>query len=183
MYELLGGGYGGAQMYASLTSIASSAANIKKGENPPYTLDDFFVSYPAFGPRCKEDEETGDAMQVDFLVPPEVMAMYLDLAHACVRQARWKNSWRIAMGWFIAHFLTLYLQSMTKADASAKQVIAAGTARGLQTSKSVGDLSISYDYSAVTQDIDGWAQWKLTPYGQQLASMGRLVGKGGMYIW
>lgn len=182
MYDILGSS-GGAQMYAPLSSLASRAANIAKGKNPPYTLADFFVSYPAFGPRKKEDEETGDAMQVEFLVPLEVMEMYLELAHACVRQVRWKNSWKIAMGWFVAHFLTLYLQSMTKADASAKQVIAAGQARGLQTSKSVGDISVSYDYSAVAQDLDGWAAWKLTPYGQQLAAMGRIVGKGGMYVW
>lgn len=87
------------------------------------------------------------------------------------------------MGWFMAHFLTLYLQSMVKADASAKQVVAAGQARGLVASKSAGDLSVSYDYSSVTQDLDGWAAWKLTPYGQQLAAMGRIVGKGGMYVW
>lgn len=181
MYDLLGG-FGAAQGYAPLASIAAQASNIKKGENPPYALTDFFLVFPAFAPRRKEDEETGDAMQVEYLVPPELMEMYLELAHTCVRQARWRNSWKIAMGWFIAHFLTLYLQSMTKADASAKQVIAAGQARGLPASKSAGDLSISYDYSAA-QDLDGWAMWKLTPYGQQLAALGRVVGKGGMYVW
>lgn len=182
MYDILGSS-GGAQMYAPLASVASRASNIKRGENPPYTLEDFFVAYPAFGPRRQEDPEIGDAMMVEYIVPREVMEMYLGLAHACVRETRWKNSWRIAMGWFMAHFLTLYLQSMVKADASAKQVVAAGQARGLVASKSAGDLSVSYDYSSVTQDLDGWAAWKLTPYGQQLAAMGRIVGKGGMYVW
>lgn len=164
-------------------SIVSKASNIRTGKNPPYALEDFFISYPAFGPRRVNDEDTGDDFQVDYLIPLEVMEMYLELAHTCVKEARWKKSWKIAIGWFIAHFLTLYLRSMTQADDSAKKVIAAGQAHGLQTSKSAGDLSISYDYSAIAQDLNGWAAWKLTSYGQQLATMGRIVGKGGMYIW
>jgi len=182
MYDVFGTS-GSAQMYAPLASVAPRAANLKRGDNPPYTMEDFFAAYPAFAPRRKEDGETGDAMQVETLVPIELMAAYLAFAHACVRQTRWKSAWRMAMGWFIAHFCTLYLQSATESGATAKQVLAAGAARGLQASKSAGDLSISYDYSALTQDLDGWAMWKLTPYGQQLAALGRIVGKGGMYIW
>lgn len=168
---------------ASLHFVAVQAANSKTGENPPYTLEDFFAMYPTFAPRRKPDEETGDAMQVETLVPLEVMELYLDFAHACIKEARWHKSWRIAMGWFIAHFLTLYLKSMTQSDAAAKKVIAAGQANGLPVSKSVQDVSVSYDYSTAVQGLNGWAMWTLTSYGQQLAALARLIGKGGMYVW
>lgn len=162
------GNYGGAE----IDSIVAAASNIRTGDNPAYTLEDFVAVYPQFA-------ESGGT----FLVPEAVMNMYLDLAHACIKEIRWHDSWKVAMGWFIAHFLTLYLQGSAAAGSDAAAVIRAGAARGLQSSKSVGSVSVSYDFSAAVSDIDGWAAWKLTIYGQQLATMGRLVGKGNMYVY
>jgi hypothetical protein len=120
---------------------------------------------------------------IQYLVDPLIMQMYLDLANVCLQESRWRSYWKIGMGWFIAHFLTLYLQSATNADSPAAQVISAGQARGLQSSKSVGDVSVSYDFSTAMNDLDGWAAWKLTIFGQQLATAAKLTGKGGMYVW
>jgi hypothetical protein len=165
-YEILG-------YYAN--SIAASASNVRDGDNPAYTLSDFYAVYPAFAPR-------GTAPDVTYLVPEAVSQMYLDLAHACIKEARWKTYWKMAMGLFVAHFVTLYLQSVTDAESSAVQVIAVGQAKGLTTSESAGDVSYSQDINTIAQDLDGWAAWKLTAFGQQLATFGKLVGKGGMYI-
>lgn len=153
-----------------MQNLVSRASNLRGGTNPPYTLDDFYANYPAYRP------DNG-------LVEPAIIHMYLELANACLQESRWRSYWKVAMGWFIAHFLTLYLQSTTNADSPAAQVINAGQARGLQSSKSVGDVSVSYDFSTAMNDLDGWAAWKLTIYGQQLATAAKLVGKGGMYIW
>lgn len=166
-----------------MQNLVSTASNLRGGTNPPYTLDDFYVNYPAYGPREEPAENPDDEPAVTYLVDPIIMQMYLDLANNCLQESRWRSYWKIAMGWFIAHFLMLYLQSVVSADSPAAQVIAAGQARGLQTSKSVGDVSVSYDFSTAMADLDGWAAWKMSIYGQQLATAAKLVGKGGAYVW
>ncbi|MEK8128669.1 DUF4054 domain-containing protein [Paenibacillus filicis] len=153
--------------------IIGQASNIRVGTNPPYSIDEFLQVYPQFGKDSSGKE----------VVPEFMIHMYTDLANASIQEARWHSYWRVAMGWFIAHFLTLYLQGLADPDGGAAAVMAAGQAKGLNTSESVGDVSVSMDYSQIGQDLDGWAAWKLTIYGQQLATVGKLMGKGGMYIY
>ncbi|MFP3391011.1 DUF4054 domain-containing protein [Brevibacillus sp. SIMBA_040] len=156
-----------------VNGIVGAASNIRTGSNPPFTFDDFIAIYPQFGPNTEGT----------LVVPQPVVQMYIDLANASIQEARWHAYWKVAMGWFIAHFCTLYLQGTADPDSGAAGVLKAGQMRGLTTSKSVGDVSVSTDYSLVAQDLEGWAAWKLTTYGQQLATIGRIVGKGGMYVY
>lgn len=44
-------------------------------------------------------------------IPNGVVLMYLRLAYDSLVQARWQEEWCVAMGWFIAHYLTLYARS------------------------------------------------------------------------
>jgi len=157
-------------------NIITTASNIIDGTNPTYELTDFYASYPAYAPRTVNITTT-------YLVDPLVIQMYIDLATACVKQARYHSYWKNCMGWFVAHFVTLYLQSVTNANSTAAQVIAAGKAKGLATSKSVGDVSAGYDHGLIGNDLDGWCQWKLTIFGTQFASISKLLGRGGSYIW
>ncbi len=196
-------------------------------------------------------------------IPIIVVQMYLNLAHASLVQARWGGEWWIAIGLFIAHYLTLYaksdasevfeqlqtsihgevpvgdtpgtayalsspppggsLQTLTKngvfqtpgvdyalsgasvsltlptvagdrlyatwpvqtlsltsAPMTAAAIAAAGIAGGIQTSKSVGDVSVSYQTLTALED---WGAWNLTSYGQLLATMARVVGMGPALIW
>jgi hypothetical protein len=196
-------------------------------------------------------------------IPNGVILMYLNLAYASLVQARWQEQWFVAMGWFIAHYCTLYarsdasevfetlqttmhsevpmgttpgsvytlssappggaLQALTKnglfqtpginytlsgatitlaaptiandtlyavwpvqtqtftANApNGAQIAAQGLAGGIQTSKSVGDVSVGYQALTALED---WAAWGLTSYGQQLATMAKVVGAGPMVIW
>lgn len=158
------------------TGIIGNASNIQSGSNPPFALSDFLSSYPQFGQVDVSGNYTG-------IIPLAVLQMYLDLANSSVNQQRWQSYWQTAMGWFIAHFCTLYLQGSANINSPAADVLAAGQAKGLNTSESVGDVSVGVDYNLVAQDLEGWAAWKLTIYGQQLATIGKLVGKGGMYVW
>lgn len=151
------------------TGIIGDASNIKNGNNPPFVLDDFFSMYPQFG-----DES---------IISSSMVQMYIDLANASLNQRRWQSYWQAAMGWFVAHFCTLYIQGTADPTGGAGAVLAAGQAMGLDTSQSVGDVSVGTDYNLIAQDLNGWAAWKLTIYGQQLATIGKLVGKGGMYVW
>ncbi|MGO4496416.1 DUF4054 domain-containing protein [Paenibacillus sp. 2RAB27] len=157
-----------------MNGISGDASNIRVGSNPPFVLSDFFDQYPQFGPN-----EDGDYL----IVPTLITQMFIDLAHESIQEARWRSHWKIAMGWFVAHFLTMYLQGVADPNGGAAAVIAAGQAKGLNVSESVGDVSVSTDFSTIAQDLDGWAAWKLTIYGQQLATIGKLVGRGGMYVY
>lgn len=157
----------------SVSGIIGDASNIRTGSNPPFSFADFIEMYPQFGP----DTNTL------YLVPQVITQMYIDLADACIKEARWHSYWKIAMGWFIAHFCTLYLQGTADPNSGAAAVLAAGQAKGLNTSESVGDVSVSMDYNSIGEDLNGWAAWKLTIYGQQLGTIGKLVGMGGMYVY
>lgn len=159
-------------MFINPNKVFGGASNIKTGTNPPFTLEDFYKIYPQFG-------KDSEGKQV---VDEEVIQMYLDFAHASVKQVRWHSSWRIGMSLFIAHFLTLHLQGMADSNSGAAAIIEAGKAKGLDTSMSVDGVSVSTDYSILASSVNGWASWKSTVYGQQLSSIGKLLGKGGMVI-
>lgn len=59
-------------------------------------------------------------------------------------------------------------------------IAAAGLAGGIQTSKSVGDVSVSYQVLTALED---WGAWNLTKYGQLLATQARVIGSGPMIIY
>jgi hypothetical protein len=166
-----------------IPSLATTASNIRVGDNPPYLLDDFYLEYPVYAPRAVPAIPPATGTITTYLIKPAILQMYINLANASIKEARWHDTWHTAMGWFVAHFATLYLQGMADANSTAAQVIAKGQTKGLMSSKSVGDVSVSYDFNAIAQDLEGWASWKLTIYGQQLATFGKMIGKGGMYVW
>lgn len=114
------------------------------------------------------------------LVPDAVLSAYITLASACLVQERYQEMWPIAMGWFIAHFLTLYLQSDGNPASTAAQAAAQGLSRGIQVATSVGDVSVSYQ---AIEGLDSWASWTLTTYGQQFATVAKVMGSGSMYVW
>lgn len=149
-----------------LNSLIADASNIKIGENPEYTVDDFYAFYPQF-----KDQ-----------VPENVVEAFVNLASANINIKRWNKSWEFGMALFIAHFLTLYIKTSGTVD-DPQTNLASGLVRGIQTSKSVDGVSVSYDVSSVLTEMDGWGSYKLTEYGIQLLTMARLLGKGNMYVF
>jgi len=156
-----------------ISGIVSDASNIRVGDNPVYTVDDFYILYPQFGQKTDGT----------YVVATEILNMYIALANSCIKETRWHSYWKFAMGLFIAHFCTLWLQSTADPDSNAAQVVSKGQSLGLMASKAVDGVSVQYDFSSVANDLNGWAAWKLTIYGQQLATFGKLVGKGNMYVY
>ncbi|MBX4259739.1 DUF4054 domain-containing protein (plasmid) [Clostridium estertheticum] len=152
--------------------VAINASNIRAGDNPPYLVADFLAIYPQFGP-----DSIGKP-----IMPLIVIQMYIELANASIKKTRWHTYWEVAMGWFIAHFCSLYLQGTADPNSGANMVMEAGRTHGLDTSQSVGDVSVSTDYSIIANGLDGWASWLLTIYGQQLSTVGKLMGKGGFTV-
>lgn len=149
-----------------LNSLIADASNIKIGENPEYTQEDFFAFYPQFAGQ----------------VPELVIQSFINLASANINIKRWNKSWEFGMALFIAHFLTLYVKTSGTVD-NPNTNLASGNIRGIQTSKSVDGVSVSYDVSSVLTELDGWGSYKLTEYGIQLLTLARLLGKGGMYVF
>ena len=150
--------------------LISLASNIKGViGNPAYTEETFLSIFPQFSNK----------------VPASVLTFYLKLANSSLSYARWGDSWEMGMSLFLAHYLTLYLQTSNGLDENSpvSQVLANSYAAGLTASKSAGSLSKSYDYGSVNDDFNGWGAWKLTAFGQQFATMAKLIGKGGSYIW
>ena len=162
----------GQNVDARVVAITATASNVLPGTNPSYAMSDFIAVYPQYGPDADDN----------YLVPTIILQMYIDLANACVKQARYRSYWPICMGFFLAHFATLYLQGTANSGSPAEQVIEAGRAQGLTTSESVDGVSVSTDYSTIAASLSGWAAWNLTGYGQQFATIAKMVGMGGMYV-
>jgi hypothetical protein len=72
------------------------------------------------------------------------------------------------------------VQTFTSGQPNGAQIASQGLAGGIQTNKSVGDVSVGYQPLSALED---WAAWGLTSYGQQLATMARVIGSGPMVIW
>ncbi len=142
------------------------ASNIRDGDNPEYTVADFRTAMPAFSEEIISDE----------LLQP-----YVTMATTIVKEARWHSLWREGIRLFIAHFVTLFLQ-MPEAGLTKEELLNASKVGGSIASKTVGPISVSYDNTQATSDLDGWAAWKLTTYGVQFATLAKVLGKGGMYI-
>ena len=149
-----------------MIGIVSQASNIKKEEHPEYTKETFLLLYPQFSG----------------VLPDAALDMYVDLGLSCVNYKRFNRMWKAAIGLFIAHFCTLYLQSMQPEGTDASQVLASASSAGMVTSESADGVSYSRDGSALN-DMNGWAAFKMTTFGVQFATMAKLVGRGGMYVW
>lgn len=150
------------------TLVVEKASNIQSSlKNPPFSKDEFLAFYPQF---------TGK-------VPDIVLEAYIGMANACLSIERWNEQWQVGMSLYVAHFITLYLTTMDDPTAPASKVIAASKgAMGIPASKSVGDVSISYDYSYLST-VSSWSSWLTTTYGQQFVTLAKLMGKGGMYVY
>lgn len=160
----------GNEIGATVQQIISAASNVSRGANPPFGVNDLLNIFPQFGPETNDNYEC-------------ILKMFIEMANACIIYSRWQSKWKYGMALFVAHFYTLYLQTQVGLNDTLGQVLANANAQFPKQSKSVGDVSVSYDTAAITGDLEGWGMWKSTTYGIQLASLARLLGKGGMYVW
>lgn len=113
------------------------------------------------------------------LVPPFVIQTYINLAYASLMSSRWREAWLVAMGLYIAHFLTLYCQTDGNPQSTAGQVVANGLQAGITVSQAADGVSQGLQPLVA---LDNWAAWTLTSYGTQLATMARVVGAGAVYF-
>lgn len=112
------------------------------------------------------------------LLPLPVLSAYLNLASSALQQVRWQEMWTIAMGLYIAHFCTLWMQSESGPNSTAAQAAVSGLAQGFKVSKVAGDVSVGIK----PIEFNDWGTFALTTYGQQLVTFAKTIGSGGMLI-
>ncbi|MBR2800359.1 MAG: DUF4054 domain-containing protein [Oscillospiraceae bacterium] len=147
--------------------IVLTAANIRGGGDSPVTLAELKEVYPQFASEA---------------LPEAWLQMTLDSANAAIQSARWHSLRKQAICLYVAHFATLYLKTLADPAASPTAIARKGDGSGNVTSKSVGGVSVSYGSAEGSSDLTGYGAWKETEFGQQLATMARMVGKGMMVV-
>lgn len=158
--------YGNPQFYA----VRAAAANIGRSQGD-YTAEQFREDFPQFF----------NAEGV-CLVPTTMLAELINMANACVQPDKWLESWRYAVGLYVAHYSTLYLRTYAESSPAAAQAAASGALVGVVKSATLGDSSVTYDTTAVTKGTEDWGDLNATTYGQMLANRAKLMGLGGSYV-
>jgi hypothetical protein len=114
-------------------------------------------------------------------IPLPVLTSYMYLATWSIQIGRWFGMWQTAVALYIAHFATLWIRSEAAVpNTTAAQIAQAGISVGIQISKSVQDVSVSYQ---ALGDNDEFVAWQMTTYGQQLITFAKALGSGMMMCW
>lgn len=154
-----------------MMELFRNASNVILTDNPEFTLCDFTSVFPIFVIADSTDES----------IPIEVFNLFYNMANSSLKYDRYKSVWKYCMCLYIAHYLTLYLQTQN-GDAGSQAALAGALPRGVASSKSVDGLSISYDFMGAAEDLAGYGTWKYTIYGQQLATITKSYGYAGMWV-
>lgn len=126
------------------------------------TASSFRLMFPAFGDTTKYSDP--------------MVTMWLDYATKRINVERWGELADTGVGLITAHTLVLEAQSVAQASAGA----APGGKVGVQTSKSVDGVSVSYDVSSAT--VAGAGHWNQTTYGTRFMELSRMMGAGPMQV-
>jgi hypothetical protein len=113
------------------------------------------------------------------VIPTAVLNAYIALAAGSLSSQAYGQTWFVAMGLFICHYLTLWAQGQGNPATSAAQIAANGLAIGIRTSKSVGDVSVG----STVLDFTGWGSFGLTLAGQQFATLAAAIGSASMLLY
>ena len=165
--------------YNQFFGVAARASNIGGGAGG-YTAAMFEADFPQFF-RTDTDPETGEQTATPF-VPLTVLKMFVGQADGAIQPDKWGDGWRYACGLYVAHYATLYLRNFAEAPQTAAEAAATGGVSGVVRSATLGDSSVTYDTSAVTEALKEWGDLNATSYGQQLATRARIVGMGGTVV-
>ena len=153
------------------------SSNVILTDNPEYTLGMFQKVFKNF---CIEggtiEPEDGSEK-----IPTEVFNLFVGMAQASIKKDRYKSNWEYLMGLYIAHNLFLFLKA-SQGDPGATSALSSSLPFGIASSKSVDGLSISYDFLVSQDDYSGYGTWKLSVYGQQLITLTKPFGHGGIWV-
>jgi len=113
-------------------------------------------------------------------MPIIVMMSYLQLALACIIQNRYKQSWFMAVAYFVAHYCTLFLRTESGTpNLTAAQVAASGLTKGIIVHRAAGDVSAD---SEIVEGYEQWGAWGETQYGEMLMTIARAIACGPIWV-
>lgn len=153
-----------------------AAQNMPTGSNPDYELPDFLGDFPQFGTT---NSDTGQVSLMS-AIPGTLVQKFIAMASASLSYSRYQDNWSFCMGLYVAHFCSLFLSASSGTTPSG--VASSAAPKSVLSSKSVGDVSASYDTNAISGDLEKWGSFKATAYGQQLATFASIAGMGGMVL-
>lgn len=106
--------------------------------------------------------------------PDEMVRLWLGVMVKMLPADRWGDLLDIGLSLGTAHHLVIAARNQAAASR------APGAVTGIQTSKSVDTVSVSYDVGAVTHESAGF--WNMTSYGIQFLNLARMAGAGGVQL-
>lgn len=96
-----------------------------------------------------------------------------------LNECRWADLYDDGQMLFVAHYLVLYARE-AEATSNGDDASFAGQVQGVETSKTVDKVSVSFDVSKVTLEDAG--HWNMTTYGIQFFQLVQMVGMGGVQL-
>lgn len=181
-------------MHNAFMAARTAAANIPCGkEQGDYTADLFYEDFPQFIKSVEKEadeieiestENLKEALEIESvgLVPEGILNQFLAQVNDSVLPFRWGSMWRYAAGLYVAHFSAMYLQTYAQSSLNERQAAASAQQIGVVKTAAMGDTTVTYDNSAITSGTEKWGAWNTTQYGQQLVTLARMIGMGGMYV-
>lgn len=112
------------------------------------------------------------AFKDDAVYPDDTIKFWSDLAEKLLSKCRFGKVWTEAVELFTAHNLALEKNN----EYTAEDGGVPGLGSTMETSKSVGSASVSYDVGTITDPNAGI--WNETNYGRRYAMLMRLAGMG-----
>lgn len=150
--------------------VKATAANVSHGKGN-YTVSDFREDYPQFFNA-----------EGYFLGSLPMLEQIIAMANAAIAPDKWLDSWRYAVGLYVAHYATLSLRGYAESNETPEQAAASGALVGMVKSATLGDASVTYDTAAITAGTEDWGDLNSTTYGQILANRAKLIGMAGTLV-
>lgn len=153
-------------IYEEAKIVASGAASGRPGT---YTVALFLADHPEF-------TDANNAA----LLPETIIGSYVDMANDTVSPDLWGSYYTLAAGLFVAHMCALRLQTYAT-HSTAAETAGNSAQEGVVKSATMGDTSVSYDNTAVTEGTKKWGAWNLTKYGSEFVTYAKLLGLSGAF--
>lgn len=150
--------------------VRAAAANIGTGVGD-YTVEQFREDCPQFFNA-----------EGYFLGSLPMLEQIIQMANVSIQPDKWLDSWRYAVGLYVAHYATLSLRGYAASNETPQQAAASGALVGMVKSATLGDASVTYDTAAITAGTEDWGDLNSTTYGQILANRAKLIGLGGTFV-
>lgn len=150
--------------------VRAAAANIGHSVGN-YTVEEFRQDYPQFFNAVG-----------NFLGSLPMLEQIIQMANVSIQPDKWLDSWRYAVGLYVAHYATLSLRGYAASNETPQQAAASGALVGMVKSATLGDASVTYDTAAITSGTEDWGDLNSTTYGQILANRAKLIGLAGSYV-